>query len=73
MNKTEKPEQLISLEELCDFLKVRKSYIYRLTSENKIPYYRISGLKFKLSEIRIWVEKNKIKTRSPKSFKQLIE
>ena len=69
----DKTEKLISLEELCEFLGVRKSYIYRQTSQNRIPYYRISGLKFKLSEIRVWVEKNKIKTRSPKSFTELIE
>lgn len=54
----DKHDGLISLDELCDILKVRKSYIYKLTSRNMIPFYRIGGLKFKLSEIEAWIDQN---------------
>ena len=41
IDKTQLNDKLISLDELCDMLSVRKSYIYKLTSQNKIPYYTI--------------------------------
>ncbi len=66
-------DELISLDELCELLKVRKSYIYKLTSRNMIPFYRIGGLKFKLSEVEAWVEQNKIKTVAPKTIERLLK
>ncbi len=65
--------ELISLDELCTLLKVRKSYIYKLTSRNIIPFYRIGGLKFKLSEVEAWIEQNKIKAARPKTIERLLK
>ncbi len=66
-------DELISLDELCKLLKVRKSYIYKLTSRNIIPFYRIGGLKFKLREVEAWVEQNKIKAAQPKTIERLLK
>ncbi len=66
-------DELISLDELCELLKVRKSYIYKLTSRNIIPFYRIGGLKFKLSEVEAWIEQNKIKAAQPKTIERLLK
>jgi excisionase family DNA binding protein len=65
-------EDLISLDELCEILKVKRSYIYKLTSKNQIPYYRVGGLKFKLSEVQKWLETRKARVRKTKSFGELI-
>ena len=66
-------DELISLDELCKLLKVRMSYIYKLTSRNIIPFYRIGGLKFKLREVEAWVEQNKIKAAQPKTIERLLK
>ena len=66
-------DELISLDELCELLKVRKTYIYKLTSRNMIPFYRIGGLKFKLSEVETWIEQNKIKAAQPKTIERLLK
>ncbi len=65
-------ERLLSIEEVCELLQVKKSYIYRLTSRSAIPYYRIGGLKFKRSEIEQWMQQNKVKVSSPRTFQQLV-
>ena len=66
-------DELFSLDVLCDLLKVSKSYIYKLTSKNMIPCYKVGGLKFKLSEVQKWLEKNKMKTYVPKSVDHLLK
>ena len=71
MREMERQEKLISLEELCDLLQVRKSYIYRLTSQNEIPYYKIGGLRFKFSEVTYWLESKKIKVQRPRTVHSL--
>ena len=69
----ERQDELVSLDELCKLLKVRKSYIYKLTSRNIIPFYRIGGLKFKLNEVEAWIEQNKIKAAQPKTIERLLK
>ncbi len=66
-------EPLLTIDEVCDLLKVKKSYIYRLTSTNKIPYYKVGGLKFKLSDVERWLQRNKVSSGKAKSFEELID
>jgi excisionase family DNA binding protein len=68
----DKQEQFLSLDEVCELLKVKRSYIYNLTSQNLIPFYRIGGLKFKLSEVQRWAESKKEKARLPRSVEDLL-
>jgi len=52
----EKLEELIDTEYLCQVLKFKKSYIYLLTHEKRIPHYKVQGhLRFRLSEIEDWL------------------
>ena len=52
-------EELISIEELCRILKLKKSYVYLLTHQKKIPHYKINGqLRFRLSDIELWLKKH---------------
>ena len=65
-------EDLLTIDEVCTLLRVKRSYIYRLTSRNEIPYYKISGLKFKRSDIEAWVERNRVAVHRRKTFEDLV-
>lgn len=56
--------ELMTLEETSSFLKVSKSYLYKLTSGKKIPYYKPAGklIYFLKSEIEQWVLEGRILT-----------
>ena len=57
-------EQLVSIDELCQILKLKKSYIYLLTHQRKIPHYKLGAqLRFKLSEIDDWLTKQFVDVR----------
>ena len=65
-------EELITIDELAEIWKCKKSYIYRLTSERRIPFYRIGGLKFKLSEADEWLKKRRASIQKPFTVDKLI-
>lgn len=51
----------LTIEELCDRLKLKKSYIYDLTFTKKIPHIKVGRhLRFKWDEIEKWLEENSI-------------
>ena len=57
-------EDLINLEQLCAILKFKKSYVYLMTHEKRIPHYKVQGhLRFRLSEIEDWLKKQSVETR----------
>ncbi|MCB1032130.1 MAG: helix-turn-helix domain-containing protein, partial [Acidimicrobiales bacterium] len=37
------PEELWDIERLAEFLGASKRFVYRLTSERRIRYYRVAG------------------------------
>ena len=54
----------LTLEEAADYLGFSKSYLYKLTSANKIPHYKPQGkrLYFAKSELDTWLFRNPVKT-----------
>ena len=54
----------LTLEEAADYLGFSKSYLYKLTSANKIPHYKPQGkrLYFAKSELDKWLLRNPVKT-----------
>jgi excisionase family DNA binding protein len=56
----------LSLEEAAAYLHVSKSYLYKLTSTNRIPYYKPSGklVFFDKKELDAWVLQNRVKPQS---------
>ena len=51
----------LTIDELCDKLKLKKSYIYELTHMKKIPHYKVGRhLRFNWKEIEKWLEINRI-------------
>ena len=52
---------LLTMDELCDFLKVEPATVYQLTYRGKIPHYKIANrLRFRLSEILSWIEEHRV-------------
>jgi len=54
-------KNVLNINELSDYTGYSKSYIYKLTSKNAIPYFKPSGkaVFFDRMEIDVWLLKNK--------------
>lgn len=60
-------EEILSLKEAAEFLKVSKSCLYKKTSQKQIPYYKPPGCKriyFRKAELEEWLLSNKVETVS---------
>ena len=59
-------KQVMNLEQLCAYTGLSKSYIYKMTSDNLIPYFRPTGkiLFFEKSLIDSWILRNRVKTQA---------
>lgn len=53
-------KRILNLEEACDLLGFKKSYIYKLTSQGLIPYSRPTGKKlfFDREKLEAWMLSN---------------
>ena len=50
-------QPLMTLQELCDYLKVKKSYVYHLTHTGRIPFIKLGNhIRFRRSDIDGWIE-----------------
>ncbi len=55
-------KEALSMDDVCAFTGLSKSYVYRLVCEHKIPFYKSDGggrTYFKKSEIEAWLLANK--------------
>ena len=56
--------RLLTTQEVCELLKVSKTYIYWLTHQKKIPYIKMQGhLRFRQSDIDEWLRSQKVEVR----------
>lgn len=55
-------EEILSLSEAAEFLKMKKSFVYKKTSQKQINYYKPGGKKiyFRKSDLENWLLQNKI-------------
>ena len=54
-------ERLLTLQDICELLNLKKSYIYSMSSQKKIPHYKIQGhLRFRLSAVENWLKSQEI-------------
>lgn len=57
-----KTDRLMTVQEVCELLNVRKTYIYWLTHRNKIPYIKLQGhLRFRKAAIDEWIQIQEIR------------
>ena len=55
----------LTIRDLSEHLQVSVSTIYKWTSKNQIPFFKLGGsLRFKKDEIDKWVQKYEYKDRS---------
>jgi excisionase family DNA binding protein len=55
-------EKLLTVQEICELLKVPKTYIYWLTHKRQIPFIKMMGhLRFRQSEIDAWLESKEVR------------
>ena len=53
-------KELLSVGDLSEYLNIKKSTIYRLVENGKLPHYRIGRLiRFKQGDVDAWIEKQK--------------
>lgn len=51
-----KIDRLMTVQEVCELLNVRKTYVYWLTHRRKIPHIKLQGhLRFRQSAIDEWI------------------
>ncbi len=54
---------LLTLQEVCELLKVSKAYIYSLTHQKKIPHIKMLGrLRFRCSDIEKWLKEQEVRS-----------
>lgn len=53
-------EQILTIREVADFLKLTEKTAYRLAAEGKLPGFKVGGSwRFKQSDIDTWIEESK--------------
>jgi len=53
-------EQILTIKEVADFLKLTEKTAYRLVAEGKLPGFKVGGSwRFKQSDIDAWIEESK--------------
>ena len=51
------PDDVLTLNEVADYLKVTKRTIYRMVADHKIPAFKVGGSwRFRLVEIDEWIK-----------------
>ena len=67
-------KEFLTIKETANYLGITKSYLYKLTSTKKIPYYKPFGklCLFDRKELEKWLHKNRIATDEELNQKALI-
>lgn len=57
-------KKVLSFEEAVQFTGLSKSYLYKLTSQQRIPHYKPSGklIYFERNELERWLIQNRVST-----------
>ena len=51
------PDDVLTLKEVANYLKVTERTIYRMVADRKIPAFKVGGSwRFRLSEIDAWIK-----------------
>ncbi|MFC1717373.1 helix-turn-helix domain-containing protein [Candidatus Poribacteria bacterium] len=66
-------DRLLTVQEVCNLLKVPKTYIYSLTHQRKIPHIKMQGqLRFWRSEIDEWLRSQEVSDVSLQDRKEVL-
>ena len=54
-------DRLLTIQEVCELLQVKKTYVYWLTHQKRIPHIKIQGiLRFRQSDIDEWLKAQEV-------------
>ena len=54
------PDEILTIKELAEYLKLTEKTAYRLAAEGKLPGFKVGGSwRFKSDDINAWIEKQK--------------
>ena len=63
-------DDIMTIDQLCAWLQLKKSFVYDLTSSNRIPFIKIGRhLRFRRSDIIGWLDE---KTQEPVEIAEFI-
>jgi len=55
-------DQIMTLKEVAEYLKLTQKTAYRLAAEKKLPGFKVGGSwRFKVSDLEAWIEEQKDK------------
>jgi excisionase family DNA binding protein len=55
-------DRLLTIQEVCELLRVKKTYVYWLTYQKKIPDIKMQGhLRFRQSAIDEWLDSQEVR------------
>ncbi|MDO3384925.1 helix-turn-helix domain-containing protein [Gilvimarinus sp. SDUM040013] len=55
-------DQILTLKEVADYLKLAEKTAYRLAAEGKLPGFKVGGSwRFKCQDVEAWIEQQKSK------------
>ncbi|ELE1907196.1 helix-turn-helix domain-containing protein [Vibrio vulnificus] len=58
-------DQILTLKELAEYLKLAEKTAYRLASEGKLPGFKVGGSwRFKREDVEAWIEEQKDNSNS---------
>ena len=58
-------DEILTIREVAELLKINEKTAYRLTADGKIPGFRVGGSwRFRLSDIDQWIEEQRTATRA---------
>lgn len=53
-------DDILTLKEVADYLKLAEKTAYRLAAEGKLPGFKVGGSwRFRTSDVETWIEKQK--------------
>ena len=60
------PDEILTLKEVAQYLKLTEKTAYRLAAEGKLPGFKVGGgWRFKHEDIACWIEEQKAREQNP--------
>lgn len=57
------PDEILTLKELAEYLKLTEKTAYRLAAEGKLPGFKVGGSwRFRLEDVDDWINSQKMKS-----------
>lgn len=57
------PDEILTLKELAEYLKLTEKTAYRLAAEGKLPGFKVGGSwRFRLEDVDDWINSQKVKS-----------